>query len=157
NMTMFASPVELNGEVINEFPLYRDSTVPYIMSLALFAGVIAMSFIVHFREPVMTPTSGVSWFSGKVMNLSVLAILQAVIISTFALLFLRVQVESSFLFILFSIGVSLTFLMIVLFLVALAGNIGRFIALALIVLQLSITGSDLPIEMLPAGYRTLST
>lgn len=157
NMSMFASPVELDGEVVNGYQFYRDSSVPYIMSLALFAGVLAMSFIVQFRKPAIMPESGHSWFLGKAMNLSVLAILQAVIISLFALFVLKVQVESSILFILFAIGVSLTFLMIVMSLVAIAGNIGRFIALAIIVLQLSITGSDLPIEMLPEGFRTLST
>lgn len=157
NISMFAAPVNLNGESINQFQFYRDSSVPYIMSLALFAGVIALSLIVPFRKPAVMPASGVSWFIGKAMNLSVLAILQAVLISVFALLVLRVQVESSIFFILFSIVVSLAFLMIVLFLVTLAGNIGRLIALAIIVLQLSITGSDLPIAMLPEGFRTLST
>src|SRR5690625_2113336 len=47
--------------------------------------------------------------------------------------------------------------MIVLFLVVLAGNIGRFIALAFAVMQLSTTGSDLPIHMLPEGLRNLSS
>src|SRR5699024_4052121 len=65
-------------------------------------------------------------------------------------------VHSSIQFIAFSIWVSLTFLMIVLFLVVLAGNIGRFAALAFAVLQLSTTGSDLPVHMLPEGLRNLS-
>src|SRR5699024_8645002 len=36
-------------------------------------------------------------------------------------------------------------------------NIGRFIALAFAVMQLSTTGSDLPIHMLPEGLRNLSS
>lgn len=156
NMAMFAAPVELDGEIINEFSLYRDSMAPYVMTLALFAGILAMSFVLEFRKPAVMPTSGISWFAGKVMNLSIFAIIQAIIISSFTLLFLKLQVQSSFMFILFSIGISLVFLMFVMFLVALAGNVGRFIALAFVVLQLSITGSDLPIHMLPEGFRTLS-
>lgn len=156
NMAMFASPVELNGEVIHQFQYYRDSTVPYIMSLALFAGIVALSFIVPFSKTELTPSSSISWFTGKLLNLGVFTVIQALIITLFALLVLKVQVQSSFLFILFAIFVSLTFLMIILFLVSLAGNFGRFIALALIVLQLSITGSDLPIEMLPKFFRDLS-
>lgn len=155
-ISMFASPVVLNGEVINEFQFYRDSTVPYIMSLALFAGIVAMSFIVPFGKTDLTPNSGISLFTGKVLQLGLLTILQALIISLYALLVLKVQVQSAFLFILFAIFVSLTFLMIVFFLVSLAGNLGRFIALAIIVLQLSTTGSDLPIHMLPESLRSLS-
>jgi putative membrane protein len=50
----------------------------------------------------------------------------------------------------------MSFMTIIFFLVAFAGNIGRFIGLAFIVLQLSITGANLPIEMLPEIYRNLS-
>jgi putative membrane protein len=46
--------------------------------------------------------------------------------------------------------------MIVLFLVAAAGNVGRFIALAFILLQVQTTGTSLPIDMLPESIRTLS-
>ncbi len=88
--------------------------------------------------------------------ITVLAVAQALIVSLYSLLVLKIEVHSSFQFILFSIWVSLTFLMIILFLVVLAGNIGRFAALAFAVVQLSTTGSDLPIHMLPEGLRNLS-
>src|SRR5690625_2809151 len=114
-----------------------------------------MSFVVPFREPEMLPPSGAAWFSGKLLKLSTLAIAQALIISLYSLLVLQIQVESSIMFVLFSIWVSLTFLMIVLFLVVLAGNIGRFIALAFAVMQLYTTGSDIPIHMLLQGLRNL--
>lgn len=157
NMEMFAAPVELNGEIINSFPFYRDSSAPYVMTLALFAGILAMSFVLHFHRPITMVASGVSLFIGRVMNLSIFAVLQAIIISVFTLVVLQLEVQSSLMFILFSIVVSLTFLALMMFLVALAGNIGRFIALAFIVVQLSTTGSDLPIHMLPEGLRNLST
>ncbi|MCL6573992.1 MAG: ABC transporter permease, partial [Bacillus sp. (in: Bacteria)] len=69
---------------------------------------------------------------------------------------LQLKVGSALSFILFTIFVSMTFMSIIFFLVAFAGNFGRFIGLAFIVLQLSITGANLPIEMLPKVYRTLS-
>ncbi|MFB6469267.1 YhgE/Pip family protein [Cytobacillus sp. Hz8] len=157
NMTMFATPVEFKGDVIHKYPFYRDSNAPYILSLALFVGIIIMSFVVEFQKPALLPASSFSWFSGKLMNLALLAIVQGIIISLFSLIFLKLEVESALLFVLFSIGVSLTFLMIVFFFVTIGGNIGRFIMLAFIVLQLSTTGSSLPIEMLPENLRQLST
>lgn len=157
NKVMFASPVVLDGEVINSFPFYRNANAPYILTLALFVGVMAMSFVVPYRKPASLPSTGMSWFIGKVTKLSALVTIQAILISLFSLLILKIEVQSSILFIFFSIWVSLTFLMIVLFLIALAGNIGRFVALVFVVLQLSTTGSDLPIHMLPEGLRKLST
>src|SRR5699024_12299025 len=73
NIAMFAQPVLLDGVVINSFPFYRDANAPYIITLALFVGVLAMSFVVPYRKPAIMPPSAVSWFSGKVTKLAVLA------------------------------------------------------------------------------------
>lgn len=156
NEDMFASPVVLDGETVNTFEYYRDANAPYIMTLALFVGVFALSFVVPFRQPAVMPANAFTWFSGKLVKLSVFAIVQALIISLFSLFVLKMKVVNGFALVWFSVVVSLTFLMILLFLVALAGNVGRFIALAFAVMQLSTTGSDLPIHMLPENLRDLS-
>lgn len=156
NEDMFASPVVLDGETVNTFEYYRDANAPYIMTLALFVGIFALSFVVPFRQPAVMPANAFTWFSGKLVKLSVFAIVQALIISLFSLFVLKMKVVNGFALVWFSVVVSLTFLMILLFLVALAGNVGRFIALAFAVMQLSTTGSDLPIHMLPENLRDLS-
>lgn len=156
NEDMFASPVVLDGETVNTFEYYRDANAPYIMTLALFVGVFALSFVVPFRQPAVMPANAFTWFSGKLVKLSVFAIVQALIISLFSLFVLKMKVVNGFALVWFSVVVSLTFLMILLFLVALAGNVGRFIALVFAVMQLSTTGSDLPIHMLPENLRDLS-
>src|SRR5699024_8508046 len=55
NIAMFAEPVVLDGEVINSFPFYRDANAPYIITLALFVGVLAMSFVIPYRKAAITP------------------------------------------------------------------------------------------------------
>lgn len=156
NKTMFASPVQIDGEIINQFSFYRDANAPYTMTLALFAGVLALSFVIPFQKPPIMPANGWHWFAGKASFLGVLVVTQALVISLFALFFLKVEVHSGLSFVLFSVWVSLTWLMIVLLFIALAGNIGKFIALVFVVLQLSTTGSDLPVHMLPQGLQQLS-
>ena len=156
NIAMFANPVTLTGEKVNNYNFYRDSTAPYIMSLALFVGILLLSFVVEFKRPVTTPGSVISWYASKLMQLSLFAVAQALIVSLFTLVFIKLQVNSIPLFILFTIFVSLTFMSIVFFLVTLGGNIGRFVALAFIVLQLSTTGSNLPIPMLPENLQAFS-
>lgn len=156
NIAMFANPVTLNGEKVNDYKFYRDSTAPYIMSLALFVGILLLSFVMEFKRPVTTPGSAISWYVSKLMQLSLFAVAQALIVSIFTLVFIKLQVDSIPLFILFTIFVSLTFMSIVFFLVTLGGNIGRFVVLVFIVLQLSTTGSNLPIPMLPENLQALS-
>jgi putative membrane protein len=156
NISMFSSPVKTVGEKVNSYQYYRDSTAPSILSLALFVGMLIMSFFVDFKKPAEMPGSKFSWFASKYLKLSIFAIAQALLVSIFVLVILKLQVGSAFGLILFSVFVSMTFMTIIFFLVAFAGNIGRFIGLAFIVLQLSITGANLPIEMLPEIYRNLS-
>jgi putative membrane protein len=156
NIAMFSNPVALSGETVNGLKYYRDSTAPYILSLALFVGILILSFVVDFKKPVILPGSAYSWYVSKLMKLSLFAIAQGLLVSLFALLFLHLQVESILSFILFSIFTSLTFMTIVFFLVAVGGNVGRFVAFAFLVLQLSLTGSNLPIPMLPENLQVLS-
>ena len=156
NVAMFSAPVKLSGEKMNGFEFYRDSTAPYLMSLALFVGILVLSFMVDFRKPVEIAVSAFSWYASKLMQLSIFAIAQALLLSLFTLFIIGLNVENAFSFILFSVFVSLSFLMIIFFLVSLGGNIGRFVAFALLVLQLSITGANLPIDMLPSNLQNLS-
>ena len=156
NVAMFSAPVKLSGEKMNGFEFYRDSTAPYLMALALFVGILVLSFMVDFRKPVEIAVSAFSWYASKLMQLSIFAIAQALLLSLFTLFIIGLNVENAFSFILFSVFVSLSFLMIIFFLVSLGGNIGRFVAFALLVLQLSITGANLPIDMLPSNLQNLS-
>jgi putative membrane protein len=156
NMAMFASPVELKPSKVNEYERYRDSTAPFVLSLALFVGTLILSFFLDFKKPIGAPISGVAWFTSKLMSLSLFAIAQGLLATLFTLVFLDLKVESGFLFVLFGILVSLSFMMIVWFLIAVGGNVGRFVAFALLVLQLSTTGANLPIEMLPEYLRGIS-
>lgn len=150
---MFSSPVELKSETVNKYPLYRDSTAPYVLSLALFVGILIMSLFINFKKP--EGISAISWFGAKFMNLGALAIVQALLLSTVVLLFLHVKVQNPVGFIAFAVFVSIVFTGIVLFFASF-GNIGRFIAFALVILQLSTTGANLPIAMLPENLRALS-
>lgn len=156
NIAMFASPVKTTGEKVNGYTYYRDSTAPYILSLALFVGMLVLSFFVDFKKPAILPGSAISWFLSKWLQLALFAVIQAVLVSLFVLFVLGLDVANAGLLILFAIFVSLTFMSIVFFLVSVGGNIGRFLALVFIVLQLSITGSNLPIPMLPENLQSLS-
>jgi len=155
NIGMFASPVELVSNKVNEYPFYRDSTAPYVMTLALFAGILIMSLFMNIKKPEDVHITGLTWFGAKFMNLASLAVIQAVLLSVVVLWFLDLDVANPAGFILFAILASIVFAAIVLFFSSF-GNIGRFILFALVVMQLSTTGANLPIDMLPENLRNMS-
>ncbi|MGN1401953.1 MAG: YhgE/Pip family protein, partial [Bacillus sp. (in: firmicutes)] len=156
NIAQFASPVTLNKNVKNEFPLYRYANAPYILSLALFVGVLIMTVLFTIRKPEDAEVSSFTWYGTVFAKMAAVAVLQAVIMSVFVLFWLNLSISHSILLVLFSIIASLAFLSIVFFLVAAAGNVGRFAAVAFLILQLSTTGSSLPVDMLPSNLRALS-
>ena len=110
----------------------------------------------HFKKPAVLPKSAISWFVSKWLQLALFATIQAVLVTVFTLVVLQLSVDHVVQFILFGIFVSIVFMSIIFFLVSVAGNIGRFIALVLAVAQLSITGSNLPIPMLPENLQAVS-
>jgi putative membrane protein len=153
NINMFASPVQLKSKTVNEYEHYRDSTAPYVITLALFVGILIMSLFIDFKRPPFI--SSFNWFAVKFLNLASLAVVQAILL-LIVVLILKVNVSNFGGLILFALVASITFSAIVLFLAAFGGNLGRFIALGFVIMQLSITGANLPIEMLPENLRNLS-
>jgi putative membrane protein len=155
NIAMFASPVELISNKVHEYSQYRDSTAPYVMTLALFIGILIMSMFINFNKPQELYVSKMSWFAAKFLNLAALAVAQALLLSIVVLAFLGLEVTNPAGFIGYAVIVSIVFAAIVMFFASF-GNIGRFILLALVVMQLSTTGANLPIDMLPENLRSIS-
>ncbi|MCF6138494.1 YhgE/Pip domain-containing protein [Pseudalkalibacillus berkeleyi] len=154
NAGMFSSPVKLKSKSVNEYEHYRDSTAPYVLTLGLFVGILIMSLFIKFKRPAHT--SSIDWFITKFLKLSSLAVVQAILLMLVVLFVLGVNVTNPIGLVFFAIVVSIVFSAIVLFLASLGGNIGRFLAIGFVILQLSITGANLPIEMLPNFHRSLS-
>lgn len=154
NVEMFASPVELVSNTVNEFDQYRDSSAPYILSLALFVGLLIMTIFVDLKST----TSGVEPSSvlSRLTALIFMAIAQAVVVALSTIFILNLNVESGIMYFMFMIVTSLTFLMIILLLISLAGHVGRFILFVLLIIQLIISGGNAPIEALPASMQGIS-
>lgn len=155
NIEMFASPVEMAFEQINSPEYYRDTTAPLVTSLALFVGILITSLFMNFNRPA--DVSPLRWFVSRFVNLSILAIIQAVLLLVYLLLFIRMQATNPGLLILTLLVAAVTFSAVVLFLASLAGHVGRFIAIAFVLLQLQITGGDLPVIMLSDTLTSLSS
>lgn len=154
NIEMFASPVEMAFERINSPEYYRDTTAPFVMSLALFVGILILSLFMNFKRPA--DVAPLKWFASRFVNLTCLAIIQAVLLLVYSLLFIRMQATNPGLLILTLFVAAATFSAIVLFLAAIAGNVGRFIAVVFVVLQLKTTGGDLPVIMLSDTLQNVS-
>lgn len=153
---MMAGPVKLENEKINEVPNYGTGFAPYFLSLGLFVGALLLSIVFPLREPVAVPRNGVNWFASKFFILMGVGIIQALLAVFILLVGLNIEVQSVPLFILFAIITSLTFITLIQFFVTIFGDPGRFIAIIILILQLTTSAGTFPLELIPNALQPIS-
>lgn len=146
---MMADPVKVDNEKINKVPNYGTGFAPYFLSLGLFVGALLLSIVFPLREPAVTPANGFSWFASKFAILAGIGVIQALLADAILLGLLGLEVQNLPLFLLFSIVTSLTFIALVQFLVTMIGDPGRFIAIIILILQLTTSAGTFPLELVP--------
>src|SRR5699024_441661 len=111
------------------------------------------SIVYPLREPSVVPSSGFHWFSRKFLGLFTIGVLQALIASGILLIGLKIEVQSVPLFILFSIITSLVFITLIQFLVTCFDDPGRFMAIIILILQLTTSAGTFPLELIPKALQ----
>ncbi|MDQ0268839.1 YhgE/Pip family protein [Cytobacillus purgationiresistens] len=153
---MMAGPVEIENNRINKVPNYGTGFAPYFLSLGLFVGALLLSIVFPLREPVTAPRSAFSWFSSKFAIIAGVGILQALIAVFLLIGLLKIEVQSLPLFILFAIITSLTFIALIQFFVTAFGDPGRFIAIVILILQLTTSAGTFPLELIPTPLQAFN-
>ncbi|MBF4463141.1 MULTISPECIES: YhgE/Pip family protein [unclassified Rathayibacter] len=152
-----AAPVGLDAERLNRVPSYGYGLAPYFMALALWVGALAFYLMSAPLNARLLAGRRPAWVIALRSYLpgALMAVAQGVL----AALVIRfgVGVEATNLPGLIGIAVltSLTFVAVNQALIALLDAPGRFLALLMIVLQLSSAGGTYPVETAPAFFQAL--
>lgn len=153
---MFASPVEVKNEKINNVPNYGTGFAPYFLSLGLFVGALLLSIVSPLRDPAGIPKNAFQWFYSKVAVIFAVGVFQALVASGVLLLVLGLEVQSVPLFLLFSIITSLVFVTLIQFLVTCFADSGRFVAILILIMQLTTSAGTFPLELIPKALQPLN-
>ena len=152
-MTAVSHPVSLHQVELGDIQTYGNGFAPYFLSLGLYVGVLMMSVIFPFRDPYVPPTSGIRWFLSKWVFVVAIAWAQALIADAVVLGIVGVHAAHPLAFVLFSLLASATFASILLALVALLDNPGRFLGVLLLILQLTSTSGTYPVALSPPFFQ----
>lgn len=150
---IFAEPIRLDVQRVAEVPNYGTGFAPYFVSLGLYVGALLITIVYALREPAVRPSSGWSWFWSKALTLATVGVIQALIADAALIFLLKLEVQNMPMFILLSIVTSLTFMALIQFLVTAMGNPGRFIAIILLILQLTSSAGTFPLELIPGWMQ----
>ncbi|MGG7621582.1 YhgE/Pip family protein [Bacillus coreaensis] len=154
---MMAQPVEVKEKKVNEVSNYGTGFAPYFLSLGLFEGALLLSIVFPLKEPASIPKSGMNWFISKFSIIGVVGVLQGIVAATVLLLGLGLQVESIFYFYFFTIITSITFVALIQLLVTTLGDPGRFVAIIVLILQLTTSAGTFPLELIPNALQPFNS
>lgn len=140
-----AAPTTLKHAEYSKVPNYGHALAPYVLSLALFMGCIVFNYIYPIRKVSMNGKSATAWWASKV-TVGLVAAIGMGLIESGAMLLLGLQVDHLGEYFAISLMAAISFMFLVMFLSMLLDNIGRFIAVILLVLQLAGSGGTFPMQ-----------
>ena len=150
------SPVAANHHVQGDVPNYGNALSPYVLSLGLFVGALAFCVIYPIRGFYSTPKNARSWWLAKISVLTLESVAQALVLDAVMVFGLGLHVAHPAQFVGLSIVTSLTFMSIVALLAIALDNVGRFLAMLLLVLQLGSAEGVFPISLSPALFQAIN-
>src|SRR5699024_3520846 len=156
NSQMMYNPVNVEQAEMNEVPNYGTGFAPYFLSLGLFVGALLLSIVYPMRTAADEPRNAFQWFASKGIMLMGVGIVQAIIACVILLWGLGLEVQSVPLFITFAIITSITFIALVQFFVTAFDNPGRFIAILILIFQLTTSAGTFPLELIPESLQTVN-
>ncbi|WP_336824334.1 YhgE/Pip domain-containing protein [Sporosarcina sp. USHLN248] len=154
---MASAPVKVDKEGIYEVPNYGTGFAPYFISLGLFVGALLLSIVFPMVEPAMPPTGPFRWFTSKVSVLTIVGIIQALVAVLIIKFALHMETVNMPMVIVTAILTSFTFIAIVQMLVSMFSDAGRFMAILVLILQLTTSAGTFPLELIPEPLQVFNT
>jgi putative membrane protein len=150
-------PVEITRDPYAPVPNYGTAFAPYFMSLSLWVGGLMIFFGIYLdsdeKFKLLSRNSGNK--IARTFIYLLIGFLQAVILGLVLLFGLGLKVNHLGMFFGSCILVSLVFISIIQFFLIFFKDIGKFLSLALLILQLTSCGGTFPMETVPGLFNAL--
>ena len=141
-----AKPVSSETNARGDVPNYGYALAPYVLSLSLFVGALAVNVIYPIRKTFAEQENAFRWWLAKVSVVGMVAFAQATILMLIMVYCLGLVPDHPGHFIGAVYLTSFAYMSIVSLLVIVLDNPGRFLAMILLVLQLGSSEGTFPIQ-----------
>ncbi|WP_134683735.1 YhgE/Pip domain-containing protein [Brevibacillus migulae] len=153
----FAEPVVLKENKFFPIPNYGSAMSPFFSTLSLWVGALLLVSLLtvelHGHE---APLKSFHIYFGRFLTFLTIALLQSLVVTTGDMYVLGTYVADKLWFVLFGLVISAVFMLIVYTLVSVFGNVGKAMAIILLVLQLAGSGGTFPIQLTPAFFQAIN-
>ncbi|WP_299521904.1 YhgE/Pip domain-containing protein [uncultured Methanobrevibacter sp.] len=145
----YTDTVKIVEDVENPKDNFGSGVYPFYVSLSLWVGCLGACLLLSFKPVIDGEFKKTEIFAGKSILFITMAIIQAVLVVIGTLL-MGVQVNNPLEYSLFMILASVAFMVVMYSLCSSLGNIGKVLALVLLVFQVAATSGIYPIEVTTA-------
>ena len=152
-----ANPFKVEEKDVNEVSEYGTAFSPFFMSIALWVGSLMLFIILYYdaNDRFKNCSRNAENKVKRTFCYLGLATMQGIILGILLLVGLKFSVTNYFLYFASLILVAWMFEAIMEFLIVHFGDIGKFLALILLVLQLAAAGGTFPIQTVYTGFQKL--
>ncbi|MGE6230138.1 YhgE/Pip family protein [Paenibacillus chitinolyticus] len=150
----FSEPVQLKENKLFPIPNYGSAMSPFFTTLSLWVGALLLVSLltVEVHEPGY---KSYQVFFGRYLTFGTLAVMQSLMVTLGDMFILKTYVVDKLWFVLFGMVLSAVFMLIVYTLVSVFGNVGKAMAIVLLVLQLAGSGGTFPIQVTPPFFQAI--
>lgn len=151
---MFAQPSVEKHTNYSYVPNYGHALAPYVLSVALYVGMLVFNFVYPIRRVALPGQSAASWWASKVVVGGCAAIAMAVV-ECAIMMACGLTIDHVPSFFLTTAMFGLASMAVVMFLSMTFDNPGRFVAMVLLMLQLGGSGGTFPMEVTMKFYNVI--
>lgn len=151
---MIAEPSVEKHSNYSYVPNYGHALAPYVLSVALYVGMLVFNFVYPIRRVADPSASATSWWFSKVVVGALAAIAMAVVECGIMML-CGLTIDHVPSFFITTICFGLASMAVVMFLSMTFDNPGRFVAMVLLMLQLGGSGGTFPMEVTMKFYNVI--
>lgn len=151
---MIAEPSVEKHSNYSYVPNYGHALAPYVLSVALYVGMLVFNFVYPIRRVADPDASATAWWFSKVVVGAVAAIAMAVV-ECGIMMMCGLTIDHVPSFFTTTILFGLASMAVVMFLSMTFDNPGRFVAMVLLMLQLGGSGGTFPMEVTMKFYNVI--
>jgi putative membrane protein len=148
------SPIKLNREEIYPVEHYGSNVAPFYLVLSMWVGAVITCVMLRPGTSTGTKYSPLEMYFGKLLLFIIMSLLQAAVTISGAFL-LGIEINNPWMFVFSATLVSVIFMVLMYSLISSLGQVGKGIAVVLLVIQISGTGGIYPIEIMHHFFQTL--
>lgn len=153
--TFFEEPIQLKENRLYSIENYGTGMTPFYTVLSLWVGCLLLisllSTDVHGEEFTTRQV-----YFGRFLTFGLIGLLQMFIVVAGDLLLLDVHIREPFWFVVFGVIISVVFMSIVYTLVSVFGDVGKAMAIVMLVLQIAGSGGTYPVVLLPDFFGMIN-